>query len=110
MNLSLALGLPLCAGALVGVFLGWASEWSTRLALRGIFLSKSAFLWPSARLLTLGFYVTKQAVLGGLVYLILWSLHLSLMGFAAGILAYQLYRVALMIFWPSVYLGQRTTS
>jgi hypothetical protein len=109
MNLGFSFGWPLCAGVIVGGFLGWASEWSTRLALRGLFLSKVSFLWPSALWLTLGFYVTKQAGLGLLVYLILWSLHLSLIGFAAGILAYQLYRVALMIFWPRVYLGQRTS-
>jgi hypothetical protein len=109
MEITVSLGLPLCAGVILGLFLGWASEWSTRLALRGLFLSKVSFLWPSARWLTLGFYVTKQAGLGLLVYLILSSLHFSLVGFAAGILAYQLYRIALMIFWPGVYLGQRTT-
>ena len=110
MENSVSFGWPLWAGLVLGALIGWTSEWSTRLALRGLLGSKASFLRPLARWLTFIFFLAKQGVLWLLVYLVLSSLHLSLVGFAAGILAYQLYRLTLMIFWPRAYLGQRTTS
>ncbi len=110
MGVGLSLGLPLWAGLVSGALMGCVSEWTTRLALRGLLLKKVSFLWPSSRWLALGFYVTKQVVLWLLAYLALSRLGVSLVGFVAGILAYQLYRLALMIFWPAAYLGQRSTS
>jgi hypothetical protein len=108
--LSFSLGLPLFAGVVLGAVVGWVSEWSTRLALQGVLSHQAAFLGSTMRWVALGFYLAKQAILWLLVYGILSWLHFSLLGFAAGILAYQLYRIALMIFWPWVYLGQRYTS
>ena len=101
------LGVPLWAGVILGAFIGWASESLTRLALQGLFLKKASFLRPLARWLSVGFYLAKQATLWLLVYWVLSSQHLSLLGFAGGILAYQLYRLSLMIFWPNTYVGQR---
>ncbi len=110
MEISFSPGLPLWAGLVLGALIGWFNEWSTRLALQGLLGSKASFLQPLARWLTLFFFLAKQGLLWLLVYLVLSLLHLSLVGFAAGILAYQLYRLTLMIFWPGIYLGQRTTS
>jgi hypothetical protein len=110
MHTSLSLGLPLWAGVVLGVVVGWVSEWSTRLALQGVLSHRAAFLGSMMRWMALGFYLAKQAVLWLLVYVILSRLHFELLGFAAGILAYQLYRIVLMIFWPEVYLGQRYTT
>ena len=101
------MGPPLWTGVFLGAMVGLVNERLTRLCLEGALLNRLASWRFAIRWLTVGFYATKFGLLWVLVYLLLSRLHLSLLGFALGILAYQLYRFALMIFWPRIYLGQR---
>ena len=97
-------------GLAVGLLVGLANEKVTYLCLwqllRREFLMAAA-LRRIVPLLVIGFYVLKYGILWLGLYGLFRTFELSLLGFAVGILAYQVYRVSMMVFWPRAYTDQR---
>lgn len=89
------------AGLMFGVLLGFANDRLTRLCFDRFLRRELVEVRSLVQWITIGFYVAKYAVLCLTAYAVLARLHLSPLGFALGILAYQLYRLARLI------LGQR---
>ena len=97
-------------GLVLGLLVGLVNEKVTQLCLgqllRREFVAVVA-LRPIILMLVIGFYVLKYGILGLGLYGLFVTFDLSLLGFAVGILAYQVYRVSMMIFWPRTYISQR---
>ena len=101
-----SIGFGLALGLLVGLVNEKVTQLCLGQLLRREFLALAA-LRPIIRLLVIGFYVLKYGILWLGLYGLFVTFDLSLLGFAAGILAYQVYRVSMMIFWPRTYMSQR---
>ena len=97
-------------GLALGILVGLVNEKATQLCLgqllRREFLGVAA-LRHLIPMLVVGFYVLKYGTLGLGLYVLFDTFDLSLVWFAAGILAYQVYRVSMMIFRPRTYIAQR---
>jgi hypothetical protein len=101
-----SVGLGLALGLLVGL----ANEKVTQLCLarllRRELLAVAALRWI-VLMLVIGLYVLKYCVLGLGLYKLFVAVDFSLLWFGVGILAYQVYRVSMMIFRPRTYIAQR---
>ena len=97
-------------GLVLGLLVGLVNEKATQLCLgqllRREFLTVAA-LRPIILMLVVGFYVLKYGILGLGLYGLFLTFDLSLLGFAVGILAYQVHRVSMMIFRSRIYISQR---
>ena len=95
------------AGLLLGLVVGLLNDRSTRLCLEGVLQEGGRIPYSLLAWLTLIFFLVKHTVIWSLVYLLLISFHLNLLGFAVGVLMYQTYRIAYMVSYPRLYAGRR---
>jgi hypothetical protein len=97
-------------GLAVGLLVGFGNEKATQLwlgrLLRHDFLCIVLPL-PVVPLIIGGFYVIKYAMLWLCLSWLFVAYDLSLLGFAVGILAYQLSRVIIMLLKPCMYMNWR---
>ena len=97
-------------GLVLGLLAGLVNEKVTQLCLgqllRREFLAVAA-LRSLIPMLVVGFYVLKYGTLGLGIYVVFVTFDISLVGFAVGILAYQVYRVSMMIFRSRTYIAQQ---
>jgi len=97
-------------GLIFGILFGFANDWLTRLCLERVLRKELAVVGSLVQWVTIGFLVAKYAALVLTAYAALSRLHLSPLGFALGVLAYQLYRLARLILWPRVNIDRRYIS
>ena len=101
-----SMGLGLALGLLVALVNEKATQLCLGRLLRRELLAVTALRWIIL-MLVIGFYVLKYCVLGLALYKLFVAVDLSVLWFAVGILAYQVYRVSMMIFRPRTYIAQR---
>ena len=101
MEQSIGLGIAL------GLLVGFVNEQVTYLWLSRLLRREMAVLLPFVKMLIWGSYLLKHVVLWVGMYVLFSRVHLNLLGFATGILAYQLCRIAWMILGLGIRLERR---
>lgn len=103
--LSMLIGQKYWAGMGLGLLLVFTNDWLLSFALR--WLPAKGMLGSLRRIwgwITPVLFLVKQGVFFVALYFIFRALELDLKAFVLGILAYQGYRLVLMIFMPERYL------
>jgi hypothetical protein len=94
-------------GIVLGLLVGFANERVTSLWLSRLLKREMTAVLPFIKLFVWGLYLAKHAVLWVGMYVLFSRAHLSLLGFAVGILTYQLYRLAWLLSRTDVRLAGR---
>jgi len=86
--------------------MGCGSERVTRRWLSRLLKPEMARWLPFAKVLVCGLFLVKNAALWVVMYLLFSRAHLNLLGFAVGILAYQMYRLVWAFSGGRISLGR----